>query len=222
MPPLPAAPGVVKVSLNLTVAGDAQALCRFYVHYTGTAPTGAQLNTFCAAVGSAWGTNLAPLCLTDRNLLEVTAEDLSTNTGAVGFDATAHNGSLAHHTVPAATTFNINFLIARRYRGGKPKIFLPLFGAEDLTVGNLWGGAAVTSGTTGWAAFIAAVLAAGWAAAGTLTHVNVSYYSGFTVVTNPITHRARNVPTVRVSPVVDPIITYGFETAPGSQRRRNQ
>jgi hypothetical protein len=115
----------------------------------------------------------------------------------------------------------IQFNIARRYRGGKPKIFLPAGVAADISNTNTWGSTFLATANTDWAAFAAAVLAAGWTGAGTLTHVNVSYYTGFTVVTNPVTHRARNVPTLRGAPVVDTVISYAAEVDIASQRRRN-
>jgi hypothetical protein len=51
--------------------------------------------------------------------------------------------------------------------------------------------------------------------------VNVSYYNGFTVVTNPTTGRARNVPTLRGTPVVDTVTGIVARVQVGSQRRRN-
>jgi hypothetical protein len=64
------------------------------------------------------------------------------------------------------------------------------------------------------------VQAAGWAGAGTLSHVSLSYFSGFTVITSPTTGRARNVPTVRSSPLIDPVVTLKTQTSIGTQRRR--
>jgi len=80
----------------------------------------------------------------------------------------------------------------------------------------------LSAAITQWNLFMTAVLTGtNWPAAGTLTHVNVSYYAGNTPVQNPITHRWRNVPNPRGAPVVDPIIGYTPENGIGSQRRRN-
>jgi len=220
MPALPAAPGVVRVNLQLKVGDDNSALNRFYIHYSGTAPTAAQLSTFSGAVGTAWAGNLAAIHAQDKTLTAVQCEDLSSSTGAVGFDSTSHVGTHGASGITGATCGQINFLIARRYRGGKPKIFLPVGNTGDTAGMQKWTGAFITSMFNDWTAFMTAVLAAGWAAAGTLEHVNVSYFSGFTVVTNPITHRARNVPTVRGAPVVDAVIAYGIEDTMATQRRR--
>jgi hypothetical protein len=93
---------------------------------------------------------------------------------------------------------------------------------SDSSQPGQWNNAFVTAVQTGVTNFFTAVLGAGWTGAGTLTHVNVSYYSGFHVVTDPLTGRARNVPLVRVSPVIDTVTTIVARASFGEQRRRNQ
>jgi hypothetical protein len=111
--------------------------------------------------------------------------------------------------------------IARRYRGGKPKSFFPWGVVTDFSSPQLWTSAFANSATGDYATFIAAVRAI---AAGSTTlsnYVNVSYFSGSTVVINPVTGRARNVPTLRTGgPVVDSIVASTANTRIGSQRRR--
>ena len=221
MPALPAAPGVIRVTIPMGAATDPNALCRIFTHYSGTAPTSAQLKTFCDAVSSAWLSNITPLQSAVWTQFPIQCEDLSTATGAVAQGTTSNPGVRSGHSLPASNSLMVQFLIARRYRGGKPKIFLPVGVAEDLATGPTWSTSFLTATSTGFQAFIAAVNAAGWAAAGTLTHVNVSYFQGFTSVQNPVTHRWRNVPTVRGAVVVDPITAYGVEVGIASQRRRN-
>jgi hypothetical protein len=221
MPALPAAAGVVRVTLPYKTPRSTQSLSRFFIHYTGTAPTPAQLQTFCDSVATALATEFGPLMTGLNSFLPVQAEDLSTATGAVATGTTTNAGSRSGGAIAPGTSLMIQFLIARRYRGGKPKIFLPLGVSSDITSGSVWASAFLSSCITGWNAMIASIVAAGWTAAGTLTQVNVSYYSGFTVVTNPITHRARNVPTVRGTPIVDPVTGISVETELASQRRRN-
>jgi hypothetical protein len=206
----------------LQVGGDLSALNRIFLHYTGTAPTPAQMITFADAVSSAWAAQLQALHGTNINQLPIQCEDLSSATGAVGVGTTSHTGTRAGVVIPAATALMIQFFIARRYRGGKPKVFLPAGTQPDLGSNQSWASAFVTAAASDWGTFITQLTTSGWTGAGTITHVNVSYYSGFTVVTNPITHRARNVPTPRGAPVVDPVISYGVEVGLASQRRRNQ
>ena len=221
MPPLPAAAQTVKVTVNFQYGNDTSCLCRFYIHYTGTAPTGAQLNTFAGAIVTAWNTNILPLSNANFIGQSVACVDLNNNLGAVGGAVGPGTGTRAGVSIPGGAAFMIQFLILRRYRGGKPKIFLPVGVGGDLATGLAWTQAFQTSVTNGWLAFIAAVVAAPWTGGGTLSHINLSYYSGFTVVTNPRTGRARNVPTLRGTPVQDSVVAYGIEAGVASQRRRN-
>lgn len=221
MPPLPVAAGVIKVTCNYTVGTDTAALSRFFIHYAGTAPTVAQLNTFATSIRTAWSGNLASLHAASIVLTSVNCEDLSSATGAVGSDAVSVPGTRTGSTMVGAACVMVQFIIARRYRGSKPKIFFP-FGvvADTLNMQN-WTSGLTTATSTGFIAFINAIVAAGWTGASTLNHVNVSYFSGFTVVTNPITHRARNVPTLRGTPLQDNVTGYAVEPGIASQRRRN-
>lgn len=221
MPALPAAPGVLKVVMPVAMASDPTALSRIFIKYTGTAPTAAQLVTFADAVSTAWNTNLASLETSQDVFGPVFVEDLSSSTGAVGTGTTTHAGTRAGVSLPDGVCVNIQFQIARRYRGGKPKIFQHFGMGADLANNGTWGSVFIGAVSTGWTAFQAAVLAAVWTGGGTLSQVNVSYFSGFTVVTNPITHRARNVPTLRGAPVIDTITGFAVEVGVASQRRRN-
>lgn len=221
MPPLPPVTGVVQVILGFNWGGDVTAQSRMFIKYTGTAPTAAQLNSFCTSVATGWNTNMPSLYSAGISLTSVRAIDLSSATAAIGSAAAASPGTRAGHAQANQVCANWIFQIARRYRGGKPKMFIPGGMSEDLTTGNLWTAAYISAFNTGFVAFQNAVLAAGWTGAGTLSAVNVSYFQGFTVVTNPVTHRARNVPTLRATPLVDAIITQGIEDTPAIQRRRS-
>jgi hypothetical protein len=221
VPPLPSVSGVIRVAVTGIYGSSNTVVSRFFVHYSGTAPTNAQLNTFCAAVRATHVTNVKPLSGGQWELTEVVAEDLSSATGAVGLWAGADGGSRAGSPLAASTAMVIAYQIARRYRGGHPRGYWPLGVSGDLTGAQEWSSTFQTAVNTGMAAFFAGVLAAGWTGAGTLTHVNVSYFSGFTVVTSPTTGRARNVPTLRGSAIVDTVLGYSARHVPGSQRRRN-
>jgi hypothetical protein len=90
----------------------------------------------------------------------------------------------------------------------------------DLDSPQLWDGGPVTDFQSAVDGFFTDVIAGGWGGAGTLTHLNVSYYAGFTVVVDPVTGRARNLPTPRVTPLKDAITANIVRSRIGSQRRR--
>ena len=195
-------------------------MTRFFIHYTGTAPTNADLTTFAGSIRAAWNTNLKALVSSTEELLEVDCQDLSSSTGAQGIDTTAVTGTRAGGILPGSTAVVISYNIARRYRGGHPRGYWRMGVAPDLLYPSEISAALVAAAQTGIDAFFTAVLAAGWTGAGTLTHCNVSYFQGFTVHTNPTTGRATNVPSPRGTPVVDTVTSRKVKQILGHQRRR--
>lgn len=220
MPALPAAPGCVQIKFKGSRTATAVWLSRLYIHYTGTAPTAAQLSSYLTALATNFGTNIIPLIQAATALTELDATDLSSAVGATATLASAQTGTRAGSSLPGQACTVVSYEIARRYRGGHPRGYWPFGADNDITSEQTWGTTFTSAVATGFQNMITSMLGAGWTGAGTLTHVNVSYFSGFTVVTNPITHRARNVPTLRVSPTVDTISAYVVRPSIGTQRRR--
>jgi hypothetical protein len=221
MPALPAAPGVIRTALSGNFTGGQVWLTRFYTHYSGTAPSNANLATFDAAVVTAYGADIKALVVPSATLLQVESADLSSATGAVDTTAASVAGTRSTASaIPADAAAVVSYTISRRYRGGHPRGYWVMGVPNDLQTAATWTAAFQTAVNAGIAAFFTAVNAAGWSGAGTLTHVNVSYYSGFTVVTSPTTGRARNLPTLRVAPIVDTITNAHLQLSVGTQRRR--
>lgn len=220
MPALPAVSKVVRVALSGTLGASGVWLTRFYLQYTGTAPTNSDLNTFNGACGSSWVTDIAPITDQACYLLSVESEDLTSATSAVATTATSHGGSRTGATLPAQVCAVASYEISRRYRGGHPRGYWRFGTSTDITDSRDWSSTALTAFTSGINAYFTALVGSGWSGAGTISHVNVSFYSGFTVVTNPTTGRARNVPTVRGTPLVDPVTSLIMRPSFGTQRRR--
>jgi hypothetical protein len=114
---------------------------------------------------------------------------------------------------------NVEFNIARRYRGGKPRMFFPPGVAADLGTDGRWTDDWVDTINTQVAAFFTAVQAIDVGAVGLLQHVNLSYYQGFTNVTNS-SGRTRAAPKYRTTALLDTITGYSAKAVLGSQRRR--
>jgi hypothetical protein len=199
---------------------DLDVVTRFFIRFTGVNPTVAQLDAFNASVGSEWNTALAAEASTFVNLATVESTDLTTPSSAQATTATDYAGSRAGDEVPASAAAVAAYEISRRYRGGHPRGYWPFGVAGDLTTVQHWSNAFVAEFTASLVVFFGFIVGAGWAAAGTLDHVNVSFYHGFTVVTNPSTGRARNVPTLRGAPIIDAVVGIVGRARVGSQRRR--
>lgn len=220
MAPLPNAPGVIRLAFSGLITNTNPWLSRFYLHYTGTAPTVAQLTTFLGVVDTSWTTNIRPLYVNNRDLLQIEGIDLTSPTGAVAILPVNHTGTRTGGDLPGQVCSVTSYEVARRYRGGHPRGYWPFGSPTDLSTEVAWTSAFTTAVNTGLAALIASCVGGGWTGAGTISQVNVSYYAGFTVVTNPITGRARNVPTLRVAPVVDAVTALKTQSSIGTQRRR--
>ncbi len=221
MPPLPPVPGVLRVREIWNNGSDADIITHHYVAFTGTDPTTAELIAFCAAVQSSMHTHFAGAIHSTVSSTLVEAEDLTSSSSSIGSSSVPWNGTAAGHVLVGSAGMNVQSVIARRYRGGKPRTCWPFGESESLTSPQLWSGAFVTGVATEHAAFEADVLAAGWSGAGTLSFVNVSYFEGFTSVQNPVTMRWRNVAKLRVGgPVVDPVLEFVLKAQVGQVSRR--
>lgn len=220
MPPLPVPGDILKVDCNLALFSGLSALSRYFIAYSGGAPDAAELVTFTAALNTAWNANLKALCSSEVYLVSHEATDLSSDTGASGLTPDSIQGTRAGEALPADASALVSFEIARRYRGGHPRGYWPFGVGADLLSTNTWESASVTAFLDGLSGYFAAVVAAGWSGAGTLSQVNISYHQGFTVVISPTTGRARNIPKVRTTPVVDTITALLVRSTVASQRRR--
>lgn len=222
MPPLPDASKVVKVLMKWSDTLNNDILTRFYVRYSGTAPTDSELANFTDDVSGFYGSSLKGLQQTGYALIEVEATDLSSPTAAFGATGVSIAGTRDGGPIGAGEAVVISYEIQRRYRGGHPRGYFPFGVSEDLQTQQTWAAAFTDEVDTSWAAFFVALEGAVWSGGGALEHVNISYYQGFTVVTDPITGRARNVPTPRGAPVVDIVSGHIVRTRVGTQRRRLQ
>jgi hypothetical protein len=200
---------------------DQDIINRFFMTYSGTAPTNAELDTFANSIATTWAAYLAGLFNIESTLVEVIVEDLTSATSAVGSATVGDSGTREGAALGAGVAAVIQFKVARRYRGGHPRMYGQMGVATDLVAANQWSAAFLAATLSAIESFIVAVESLGWSGAGTLQHVNVSYYEGFTNHTYP-SGRTRAIPTLRATPVIDPIETYAVNPRLGSQRRRNQ
>lgn len=222
MPALPSPGTVLRFQLYHNLVSDAKAGVRMFWSYTGSAPSASAVQALATTMGIAAGANLAAMLATTNTMSFGLLQDLSSNTGNSAQTTINQAGSRAGTANDVALSAILNHSIGRRYRGGHPKTFWPWGVEADLATNNSWSGTFQANAVTHWNAFQAAVIGATSGGTTITNLVSVSYYNGFTVVTNPITHRARNVPTLRGTPVVDVVTNTQCNLIPGIQRRRIQ
>lgn len=209
------------------MGSDADVLDRFYCTYSGDPPTVADLDAFCSSVAAQWNASLKPMAHPNVTLVEVLAQDLSSDTGAVGTASVSLAGDRSGGPLPAGVVSLVNFVVARRYRGGKPRIYLPYGTDTDVSTPQAWTAGFITALTAAWAAFITDSFAAVWTGGGPLEQVVVSYYLGSTATETgvpgpPAYMRGHTHPTLRAAPVNYSITGFSVNPIPASQRRRER
>jgi hypothetical protein len=152
----------------------------------------------------------------------VRVTDLASDTGGDGSFAANVAGSRSGGPLPASTAAVMAYTIDRRYRGGKPRGFLPWGTDTDIADPQTWNSSFLTSALAQWQGMFGIINGASSGGTTLTAHVAVSRYMGFTVVTSPTTGRARNVPKPRIPPVVYNVISTSASAHIGSQRRRNE
>lgn len=216
--PLPDTP-CVRVRMIYSDVVDNDLGNRFYLAYTGTAPSGATCATLASDIAAAYETNLVDLAGSDVTLDEVDVLDIATDSGLSGQWTGAHEGTNGTANLPVQCCTNVELGIARRYRGGKPRLYFPFGCAGNQSNAASWNGEYITAVNTQVAAFFAEIEALTPGTITSLQHVNLSYYSGFHNVTNS-SGRERAVPTYRDTAKSDVITGYSCKATIGSQRRR--
>lgn len=211
---------MLKYQLVHKIASNTGVTCHFFIQ-TYTPPTPAQAQAAADSAHSAWSTNFASMLQVLDSLETVKVTDLSSSTGPVGINATLVAGARAGGTNPASTCVLQNLTVARRYRGGKPRIYWPYGVNTDLSTAQAWTAGFITQMGTAWNGFISAVIGGLQSWATQARFVTVSYYEGgeWKPDQNGNYHR---VPTPRATPLVDAVVGGPFNVVPSTQRRRNR
>lgn len=209
----------MRVRLDYTNSDTFLAGSRFFLSYSGAAPTGGNCATIAADIATAWGTHLASLVNGDWSLTEVDVLDIASDSGASSETTVDVVGTLTGSNLPSQCATNVEYDIARRYRGGKPRMFLPAPTQGQLADVGHYSTGFVGDVNTGVAGFFTEIEALSVGAVGVLAHVNLSYYKGFTNIINS-SGRERAVPTYRDSALLDTVNGYSCKALIGSQKRR--
>jgi hypothetical protein len=205
MPTLPPVPGVVKTVITGTISGASFANIFHWQMDTTGGLSNAQATQIATGVLNAYNSNvtlsLSPVVIVDS----CDATDLTSTSGGVGTHTNAVTGSGTTGTPSANTCCLVKHVIARRYRGGHPRTYLPPMGATALLSSNTWQSGGVSVLQTNFNAFITGALGTTVTGNTIAAHVNVSYYSAH---------------VLRSSPVVDLISGSIVESMVATQRRR--
>lgn len=157
MPALPPVPGVIRCSVEGTLAGIPVANV-FHLGYTGSPPSGQSLQQVALGMANAWSAHIAPLQCSDYIGQLWTATDLSSETGAEELLEQTVPGTAAGPPTPNNAAMVISKAVARRYRGGHPRTYLAGFPQSDMADGAHWTAAVATNAGQHWSQFISQIL----------------------------------------------------------------
>jgi hypothetical protein len=149
----------------------------------------------------------------------VSATDLSSPAAATATFDGSTPGGLGGDTLPASLAMLVNFKVNRRYRGGKPRCYVPTGAGGNLATPQTWSSTFLTAWENDWNTYLAVIVSTINSFGSGASLVNVSYYLGgeWKPDQNGNYHR---VPTPRASPHVDTIVSVAPSSVIGQQRRR--
>lgn len=206
MPPLPDVPQVCKVIISGQYH-DAKWINIWYSHYSGGAPSSADIVNYLTSIGTniaiAYGAEMS----VDNEVTGMECIDLTSPTANSGSITLSTFGARTGDFTPASVALVASLEINRRYRGGHPRKYLP------------WGtaGTYATGSTTQWdSGFVADCQ----------SHIDdiLNDFSGVTegatTWDGTVNVSYRNAGAVRVTAVVDPILSAIIRPRICTQRRR--
>lgn len=202
MPALPAVPGLAKFVV-VGHQGSVQWANVFHIQKTGVW-SDADLAAMATKVRTSYAARFGPSLSTSGGIDWVDSVDLSTDTGAVGHDATtaAFTGSAACTSPQVAYVLHWN--IPRRYRGGHPRTYLPCVAEADVDASGT-----VSSGTKA---------NLGVAATGFINDIAGQAVTGGPAALFCVHYRRDNAPLG--FPLLDIILSGSCRSTVGTQRRR--
>jgi hypothetical protein len=221
VPALPPVASVLRLDLLWTLGSDTDASTRLYWLYSGTPPTNATCVSLSSSINGIVSNRFIPLVQTNTTFKGARVTDLTSSTAGTGITSVTTAGSRSGGTLPASTNMLVNYQLGRRYRGGKPRSYWPFGVVTDITTEQTWTAGFLTSTNTGYTNFNSDMNVLTVTGCSLTRQVNISYYSGFTAVLNPVTGRYRNVPKQRTTPLTDTVTSFSANSKFGSQRRRN-
>lgn len=206
MPPLPAVPGVTKVTISGTYH-DTIWENIWFTHYTGSPPGVTDLNNYAAWIESQVIPSYADEMSVDNEVTGIKIVDLSSDTGAEYTGTVSNFGARTGDFNPANVCMVGSLEISRRYRGGHPRKYLPWGTSGTFASGSTkdWDSGFVADCTTKLATILSNLVSVVEGSTTWDNVVNVSY----------VTAGAR-----RATAVVDVVTSIVPRVRVCSQRRR--
>lgn len=221
MAPLPPVHGVIALVTVWTLGTDPAVMCRLHAIYTGSALTNADATNVAGQYWNIVAADIMPHASPGLNLTKVEVVDLSSPSAGMGTHTGTVLGTAAGGALPANCAVLANAAIQRRYRGGKPRTYWPMGTQNDLKDSQHWLPASITNFNNAVANIYTGLGGLTFSSGQTTGPCSVSYYEGATwYQQDPPNGPYKRTPTLRATPVVDPINSWTVNPIVGTMRRR--
>src|SRR5215471_2635629 len=217
VPALPTATNCTKISFLHTIGSETNT--GWHLFFRADKPASqTQMQAVVDAASTTWAAQLAQITPVDVTLTSVTGTDLSDPAGAFASNVTSHVGTRAGGFLPASACVLYNMQIQRRYRGGKPRAYLPAGAQPDLSNPQTWAAAFLNTVNGVMANLITAIQNSIKTYSATADLVNISYYHSVLITSPPSPPVYQQ--QLRTVPQVDVVVARAAASTVGSQRRR--
>jgi hypothetical protein len=175
-------PGVAQTVVTAHIAGHKANMVWHFSH-GGTGPwNGTDLNTLVNTLFGSLNTRMKTTFASNVVFNNIAAVDLTNDTPAIATSTGAQFNCTGIGPATPSLCFMVNFNIAKRYKGGHPRTYMPPLASNSMSAGeDQWQPANITTALTNFANVISDVTVAIPGA------TNVVPLYNYTVSTNPST-----------------------------------
>lgn len=211
-------PGVLRVRFNHIIGDEINTGWHNFLAYGSTPPNQNQANALGLQMGTSWNAHLAAFHSPAITQNRCDVIDLSSPSAVVSEISANHVGTRTGGQLPASTALLMLMYVQRRYRGGKPRMYVPAGTDTDLQTPQTWSTTFTSAFKPAWDAMWNEIIASmTWATNPRV--VTVSYYSGFEWKEDQHGNWHRlSIP--RPVPLVEDVVAGAASTRIASQRRR--
>ena len=218
MPPLPIVPGVLRVRWQYQLGGTVNTGFHQFVRYGGSVPSLTQLNNMAASAHTHYAFYMPALFHPNAHLTGIQIQDLSDVTQPTGIWAGTEAGTRTGGPLPASTSMILAWKVQRRYRGGKPRAYIPAGTDTDLADAQHWTAAFLSAFQSAWESMWSLIYNdASWGSP--FNFCSVSYFAGHTWQADQHGNY-HYIPTRRTTPLIDNSVASVYTSLLGTQRRR--
>lgn len=155
--PMPPVANTISMQFQGTIPGEVwENILHF--GYSGPTPTQSSMATFAAAATNSWSIHVSPMQATSVVLVQVTATDIASDSGAQGVSVVNVAGSKGANGPAANAAILVSYPIPTRYRGGHPRSYVLAGLATDLDSPMHWSTGFTSGFNPAWQSLLTGII----------------------------------------------------------------